>query len=51
MIVEIPHPGCVPTSSPLYSKIPAARSAFNAKYTPTTSEPHAVTFFCSGYNC
>lgn len=37
MIAEIPHPGCVSTSSPLYSKINSARSAFNAKYTPTTS--------------
>jgi hypothetical protein len=37
LIAEIPHPGCVSTSSPLYSKISAARSAFNAKYSATTS--------------
>ena len=81
LIVEIPHPGCVSGSSPLYSKIQSARAAFDAKYSATTSfksssdsvtivgvgfwdfnhgqtgvapnaiELHAVTFFCSGYNC
>jgi hypothetical protein len=81
MIVEIPHPGCVSSSSPLYSRIQSARAAFDAKYAATTTfktstdyvtvigvgfwdfnhgqtgvapnaiELHAVTFFCSGYNC
>ncbi len=37
MIVEIPHPGCVSGSSPLYSKIQSARAAFDAKYSATTS--------------
>ncbi|MFL5346213.1 MAG: hypothetical protein ACJ8AT_15595 [Hyalangium sp.] len=37
MIVEIPHPGCVSGSSPLYSKIQSARAAFDAKYSATSS--------------
>jgi len=37
MIAEIPAPGCVSTSSPFYSKISSARSAFNAKYSATTT--------------
>lgn len=37
MIVEIPNPSCVSTSSPLRSRIQSARAAFDAKYTATTS--------------
>jgi len=37
MIAEIPLPSCVGSSSPFLSKITSARSAFNAKYTPTGS--------------
>jgi hypothetical protein len=34
MIVEIPDPGCVGSTSPFTSKIQAARTAFLAKHTP-----------------
>jgi hypothetical protein len=37
MIVEIANPGCVSASSPLYYKIQAARNAFIAKYSPTST--------------
>lgn len=37
MIVEIPDPACVGSSSPLLSDIQRSRSEFNARYTPTTS--------------
>jgi hypothetical protein len=37
MIVEIPNPGCVSGSSPLYSRIQSAKAAFDAKYTATSS--------------
>lgn len=35
MIVEIPDPACVGSSSPLLSQIKNARSEFDARYTPT----------------
>jgi hypothetical protein len=37
MIVEIPNPGCVGTSSPFYYKAQAARNAFISKYSPTST--------------
>lgn len=37
MIVEIPDPACVGSSSPLLSKIQQARTAFDAHYNVTTS--------------
>jgi hypothetical protein len=37
MIVEIPDPACVGSSSPFLSGIQNARSAFDARYTVTTS--------------
>ncbi|GHO86361.1 hypothetical protein [Dictyobacter formicarum] len=37
MIVEIPDPACVGSSSPLLSSIQTARSEFDARYTPTSS--------------
>ena len=37
MIVEIPDPACVGSSSPFAPAIAAARSAFTARFTPTTS--------------
>ncbi|MBO0796425.1 MAG: hypothetical protein J2P36_36510, partial [Ktedonobacteraceae bacterium] len=48
MIVEIPDPACVGSSSPLRSSIQQARSAFDARYTPnetfqTANVPVTVT--------
>jgi hypothetical protein len=37
LIAEIPLPACVGSSSPFLSKITSARTAFNARYTPTGS--------------
>ena len=37
MIAEIPDPACVGAGSPFAAKIQAARAAFDAKYTATTS--------------
>jgi hypothetical protein len=37
MIVEIPDPACVGSSSPLLPSIQKARSAFDARYTPSES--------------
>jgi hypothetical protein len=37
MIGEIPDPACVGSGSPLLSRITSSRSAFNAKFTPTSS--------------
>ena len=37
MIVEIPDPACVGSSSPLLADIQRSRAAFDARYTPTSS--------------
>jgi hypothetical protein len=37
LIAEIPLPSCVGSGSPFLSKITSARSAFNARFTPTGS--------------
>jgi len=37
MIVEIPDPACVGSSSPLLADIQKARAIFDARYTPTSS--------------
>jgi PKD repeat protein len=37
MIVEVPDPACVASTSPFYTYIENSRSQFDAKYSPTTS--------------
>jgi hypothetical protein len=37
MIVEMPHTGCVSTSSPLYSRIQSARNAFLSTHSATST--------------
>lgn len=52
MIVEIPNLGCVSSSSPFYSRISSARSAFLANHSPTSTfktTNETVTFIGVGF--